>query len=402
MEAVLAHVDIDAFYASVEQRDEPRYRGKPVVVGALPGHRGVVSACSYEARRYGIRSAMPISEAYRRCPHAVYLPVRMRRYAGVSARIMDLLKAYSPVFQQISIDEACLDLTGTERLFGPPRQAGKKMRADVKDAVGLTISIGIAGNRFLAKLASEACKPDGLLVVEDHQRLTFLDTLSLKDLWGVGNRTLERLHALNITSIPGLRAFSLEMLRSMLGDAGGRYLFAAARGEDPGIRPTKPRSQSISSEHTFETDRKDAPSIRRMLLELCEQVSSRLIEEGKRSHTLGLKLRLHDFTTLNAQKTLRHWLGSAEEMYAVALELLGKRWDGRTPIRLLGIGVSGVESASEPTQLELFPDEDDRRKKIEEAVVKLRRKMNGVTLTRASLLQPPGRDAASSGDAHDD
>jgi DNA polymerase-4 len=381
-------VDIDAFYASVEQRENPSLRGKPVVVGALPGHRGVVSACSYEARRYGVHSAMPISEAYRRCPQAVFLPVRMSRYVEVSRNIMKLLSEYSPVFHQISIDEAYLDLTGTEGLYGPPPAVGGKMKDEIKKQEDLTISVGIAANRFLAKLASEACKPDGLLLIEGGKETEFLDTLELKDLWGVGAKTLEHLHEIGINTVPQLRAYSLEMLKPMLGEAAGRYLYSAVRGQDPGIHPAKTKSHSISSERTFETDRKDRESLKRTLLDLCQQVMGRLLDEAKRSRTAGIKVRFQDFTTVNAQKTERHWLGSSEELYRIVMELFDKKWDGHTPIRLLGVGVSGVESGPAPQQQELFPDETDRRKKVEEAVIQLRKKMKGLKLTRASLLKP--------------
>ena len=405
MKKSIFHVDIDAFYASVERRDDPSLQGKPVVVGALPGHRGVVSACSYEARRYGIHSAMPISEAYRRCPHAVYLPVRMSRYVEVSRRTMKLLSGYSPVFHQISIDEAYLDLTGTQRLYGPPLEVGRRIKEEIWNQEELTISVGIAANRFLAKLASEACKPDGLLLIEEGKETGFLDTLELKDLWGVGAKTLERLHEISIATVPQLRAYSLEMLKPMLGDAASRYLYSAVRGQDPGIHPTKTKSHSISSERTFETDRKDRESLKRTLLDLCQQVVGRLLDEGKRSRTVGIKVRFQDFTTVNAQKTARHWLGSSEEMYHIVMELFEKKWDGHTPIRLLGVGVSGVESGPEPRQQELFPDETDKRKKVEEAVINLRRKMKGLKLTRASLLKPgegfaaADRHSPSQGDA---
>ncbi len=393
MNRVIFHVDVDAFYASVEQRDNPDLIGKPVIVGALPGHRGVVSACSYEARRYGIGSAMPISEAYRRCPEGSFLPVRMSRYIEVSRSIMSVLKGYSPEFHQISIDEACLDLSGTERLYGPPQQLARRIKDEIRDREKLTISIGIAPNNYLAKLASEACKPDGILPVEKGKETEFLDTLKLKDLWGVGKKTLSRLFELNITTIPLLRSFSEDILKSMMGGAAGHFLYSVVRGLDSGIRPEKTKSRSISSEVTFETDKKDAEGLKRMLLELAQQVMERLIDEDLRSHTLFIKVRFHDFTTVNAQKTEKHWISSSEEMYKIALDLFKKKWKNHTPVRLIGLGVSGVVGCDTEHQLELFEDRDCKKKKVEETVTRLRKK-TGIKLTRASLL--PARKESDS------
>ena len=389
VEKIIYHVDIDAFYASVEQLDDPSLKGKPVIVGARPGHRGVVSACSYEARRFGIHSAMPISQAYRRCPQGVYLPPRMSRYMELSNDVMALLGTYSPDFHQISVDEAFIDMTGTERLFGPPDELAKRIKSDVKLANGLTLSVGIASNAYLAKLASEAGKPDGLCWVKQGQELDFLNTLELKDLWGVGGKTLDQLHELGITSIPQLRSFSMAMLKPMLGTGGSRFLYNAVRGTNPEVFRTTPRSHSVSSEVTFASDKKNAEALKRVLLELSQHVMSRIISHDLRSKTVCLKLRYHDFSTTNAQKTLRHWLSSSQEIYRTVLTLLNKRWDGHTPVRLLGVGLSGVVKEDTTDQLELFQRADDRRKKVEETVINLKKKMGGVKLTRASLLDNP-------------
>jgi DNA polymerase-4 len=311
----------------------------------------------------------------------------MSRYVEVSRNIMALLKEYTPEFHQISIDEAYLDLSGTERLLGPPPEVAKRIKEEIKEAEGLTLSVGIAPNSYLAKLASEAGKPDGLLLIEEGEELAFLDSLELHDLWGVGEKTLTLLRELNITSIPRLRAFSRDILDSMLGQGAAGFLFRASRGMDPGIYPTRPKSHSMSSEVTFERDRRDLQSIKQVLLELSQQVMSRIIQENQRSKTVVIKVRYHDFTTTNAQKTLRHWLTSSTEIYEITLELLRKRWDGHTPIRLIGVGVSGVESLEKSSQLELFPDSDDRKKRLEEAVIGIKKKHAGVKLTRASLLK---------------
>jgi DNA polymerase-4 len=384
-------VDLDAFYASVEQRDNPELKGKPVIVGAAPGHRGVVSACSYEARRFGIHSAMPISQAYRRCPQGVYLPVRMERYLDVSHDVMAILAGYTPHMQQISVDEAFLDLTGTERLFGRARDTGARLKAEVRAKTGLAISVGIGPNKYIAKLATNAGKPDGLVEVREEDAVAFLDGIALKDLWGIGDKTLQRLTELNITSVRQLRGIPQPELARLLGQGASGFLSSVTRGIDPGIFSEEPRSRSLSTETTFERDRKDRAGIERTLLELCHQVMFRMLEGSWKSKTIALKLRLHDFTTISAQKTIKHWVTSAEELYAVSLDLLGSRWTGGTPIRLIGIGFSNLSPMESPDQLELFADGFSRQKKVEEAVFRLQRKLGDGTLTKASLMKGEGR-----------
>ena len=388
---VFFHVDLDAFYASVEVLDRPELKGKPVIVGALPGRRGVISSCSYEARRFGVRSAMPISQAYRRCPNGIYLPVRMRRYLECSQAVMGLLASYTPEFQQISIDEAFLDMSGTERLLGESLQVARSIKERVRCETGLTLSIGVAPNRYLAKLASEFCKPDGLYRVAPGEELSFLDSLPLDKLWGVGEKTRQRLAELNIAAVADLRRVPQDILRSMMGEAAGDYLYQAVRGIDPGIFHPQPKSRSLSSETTFETDVKNSEAIKRTLLELAEQVMYRLMREGLRSNTVVLKLRTQDFTTRHAQRTVKHWLTSSDEIHRLAVGLLESRWDGSTPLRLVGVGVDQVVQTAEGIQQELFEDELARKRKVEEAVTRLRQKFEGVSLTRASLLEKKKR-----------
>ncbi len=388
---VVFHVDLDAFYASVEQHDDPSLKGRPVIVGAAPGRRGVVSACSYEARKFGIHSAMPISQAYRRCPQGVFLPVRMERYMEVSRRVMKVLEGFTPHLQQISVDEAFLDMTGTERLLGPPLKIGAEVKAAVRKETGLPITVGIGPNKYIAKLATNSGKPDGLVMVRQEDAEAFLDTVALKDLWGIGESTLRRLTELNITSVAQLRSFGREELSRLLGQGIAGFLSNVVHASDPGIFSEEPRSRSLSSEITFETDRKDVTGIERMLLELCHQVTFRMLEEGWKSKTAALQLRFHDFTTVTARKTLQHWISSAEELHAVAKELLHSRWDGGTPIRLIGIGMSGLIPLESKDQLELFTDDFSKQRRVEDAILRIRRKMGDVTLTKASLLRKDGR-----------
>ncbi len=390
MGCTIFHVDLDAFYASVEQRDNPALRGRPVIVGALPGRRGVVSACSYEARRFGVRSAMSISEAARRCPAAVFLPVRMERYAEVSQAIMRLLGEYAPRIQQISVDEAFLDLSGTERLLGAPLEVGRRIKDRVREAERLTISIGIAPNRYLAKLASEAGKPDGLVEIREGEAIAFLDGLELKDLWGVGAKTLARLREAGIGTVSELRALSEPQLASLFGRGAARFLYSCVRGEDPGIHTETPRSRSLSREMTFEHDTCDREHLRTALLELSQLLMQRVLDQGDPGRTLFLKLRTHDFRTTSVQTSLGRCPASAADIHKAALALLDRRWDGVTPVRLIGVGLAGAAGSDEPTQGELFEEPADRRRRIEEVALDLKKK-KAAGLTRASLLGRGGR-----------
>ena len=392
------HVDLDAFYASVEQIDNPELKGKPVIVGALPGHRGVVSACSYEARVYGIHSAMPISEAYGRCRHGIYVTPRMFRYQEMSKTVMTILQNFTPEMHQISVDEASLDMTGTERLLGDAVSVARKMKDEITKATGLTISIGIAPNRFLAKLASELDKPDGLCRVDPDDIDSFMDKLELKDLWGLGKKTLLHLETLDIRSVPQLRSYSEEALQRLVGNAAGSYLYNAVRGLSSGMYSDRPKSRSISSEMTFGRDTKDRDTIERVLLDISHQIMFRMLDAGLRSKTVGLKVRFEDFSTTTAQVTLQHYLTSAEEVYKLAIDLLAKRWSGKELIRLVGVGLSGLETGSEPEQGELFEDAYDRRKKVEEAVLAMRKKHADNPVVKASLLGSKRRGWDSSED----
>ena len=387
MARIIFHIDIDAFYASVEQLDNPSLKGKPIIVGAKPGGRGVVSTCSYEARKYGIKSAMPISQAYRLCPQGIYLPVRMSRYLEVSRAVMLILKDYTPAFQQISVDEAFLDMTGTERLFGAPKVAAEKIKKRIYRDTGLTISVGVAPNRYIAKLASEYGKPDGLCIVKKGEEEEFIGKLELKDLWGLGKKTLERLNELNITTIDKLRAYPLPLLSSILGDAAANYLYNAVRGREVDIHQQETKSHSISSETTFQEDRRDLPGIKRTIIGLTHEVMFRLLNDNYRSKTVVLKLRYADFTTVNIQKSLKHWVSSTEEFYGISLELLRKKWDKSRALRLIGVGLANLVPKQTAEQQELFNDINDKKRRVEETVAEIKKKIGRTTLTKASLLK---------------
>ena len=378
------HVDLDAFYAAVEQQKDPELQGRPVVIGAAPGKRGVVSACSYEARKYGIHSAMPIVIAQRLCPDAVFLPVRMKLYQEISTEIMAIFRDFTPEITQISIDEAFLDMTGTDRLFGSAEETGMLIKKTVKEKTGLTISIGISYSRFLAKLASDYGKPDGLWIVPKGGETEFLDRLELSDIWGLGRKTLEKLNDINVNTISDLRTFSEASLKSIFGRAAGCFLFRACRGTDLEIYDGRTKSNSISNETTFQEDIRDREVIERVLLELSHHLMFRALGSRKKSRTLSLKLRFSDFTTTSVQKTCSGFLNSAEEIYALSLELLESRWKGQETIRLIGIGLLSVEDESTAEQPELFEEGFEKKRRVERAVFDI--KGRGSRITKASLL----------------
>ena len=380
---------MDAFYASVEQADNPEYKEKPVIIGASPGHRGVVAACSYEARKFGVHSAMPISHAYSRCRNGIYLPVRMKRYQEVSRKIMAAFDGFTPDVLQISIDEAFLDMTGTEKLFGTPMEAGSKIKTRIKEETGLDISIGIAHNRFLAKLASDYDKPDGLYEVQRGNEIEFIDSVKLGDLWGLGRKTLARLEDINITTVKELRSMDMSTLQNLLGKSSGNFLFKIARGIDPGIYSGTIKNRSVSNEVTFEEDTKDSEVVKLTLLELSHQVMFRVLENDDRGKTVQLKLRYSDFTTITARETHRHPINSAEELFDIANGLVKKKWRNSASIRLIGLGLSSLENIKAPNQIELFADSYEQNKKVEQTVLQIKKKGN--KLTKASLLNRNNR-----------
>ncbi len=389
---VFFHVDLDAFYASVEEHDNPELQGKPVIIGALPGKRGVVSACSYAAREFGVRSAMPVSEAYRRCPQGVFIPPRMHRYQEVSVRIMKIFDDFSPRVQQISVDEAFLDMSGTRRIFGTAIQAAELLKTTVKQTTGLTVSIGIAWNRYLAKLASDFRKPDGMYQVIRGTEEDFLNQLPLKDIWGLGAKGRERLAELNIRDVPTLREYPKGILARQLGDAAAEYLYKAVRGIDPGIFSETPKSRSISTERTFGRDTADEEGLCAALLDLCHQVMFRMMREGFVTRTVVLKIRFSDFSTSTARTTLAFPVVSAEELYREALQLFNRRWTKGREVRLIGIGAANIESSSAARQTSLFEEADERHKRVEEAVMGIRDRHKENTIIKARLLDPGKSD----------
>ena len=376
------HVDMDAFYASIEQRDRPELRGRPVVVGALPGGRGVVSAASYEARRYGIHSAMPISRAYRLCRDAVYLPVDMDKYADVSRRIMALLAQWTPLLEPVSIDEAFLDVTASRALRGDGPAIARDIKARIRGEFDLTASVGVAPNKFLAKVASDLEKPDGLVVVEPGREAEFLAPLPVSRLWGVGRVTAEELAALGIETIGQLARLGPEALEARFGRH-GPGLAELARGQDD--RPVEPFGvpKSMGAEETFDVDHGDVERLRATLRAQAERVARELRAEGYAGRVVTLKIRFADFSTYTrahssepTQDGLRIFQEACRLLDRVRLTQL---------VRLIGISVSGLGAAGQG-QLALFGPDAARQERLGRALDRLTERFGGDAVRPASLL----------------
>ena len=381
----ILHVDMDAFFASVEQRDRPELRGQPVVVGGTPERRGVVSAASYEAREFGIRSAMPSATARRLCPDAVFLPVDGAKYRAASREVMRILHTYTPLVEPISCDEAFLDATGTERLFGPAEAIGREIKRRVRQELDLVASVGVAPNKFLAKLASDLGKPDGFVVVQAGEAQEFLGELPVRRLWGVGPATEERLRKLGIGTIGALARFPQDVLQTHLGDYAAE-LMQLARGEDD--RPVEPdhEAKSISSETTFAEDTSDVAFLRRTLLGLAEHVGERTRAARLKGRTVNLKIRFEDFTTRTRHATLDRPTASGLATFQSAWKLVGRLGTALRPVRLIGVGLSNFDLGA---QLDLFDEEDERHERVEATMDDLRRRFGRHSVRRASLQGPP-------------
>ena len=349
----ILHVDMDAFFASVEVRARPELAGKPVIIGGI-GPRGVVSSASYEARRFGVRSAMPMARARRLCPRAEVIAPNMSAYATASAAIMALFGEVTPLVEPLSLDEAFLDVRGARRRLGPPATIAAAIRARMVAAEGLTCSVGVAPTKFVAKIASTRCKPDGLLVVPAAGVLDFLHPLPVAALWGVGEKTEEHLHRVGLRTIGDVARVSPDRLRRLVGNAAAEHLAALARGHDPrAVVPREP-DKSIGAEETFDVDVGDVPTLHRELLRLSAKTAARLRATGQRGRTVSIKVRLPDFTTLTRSRTIGPPTDSGQEIYAVARALFDAVERGGAPIRLIGVRLEGITTVGDtPEQLVL-------------------------------------------------
>ena len=394
-ERVIVHVDMDAFFAAVEQRDRPELRGQPVVVGADPKEgrgRGVVATCSYEARRFGIRSAMPISEAWRRCPTAVYLPVRMGIYVQASDAVFGVLEEFTPDIEPVSIDEAFLDVSRSLHLFGTKRALGERLRGRIEAATHLTASIGIAPCKMLAKIASGLRKPRGLVIVEPGEAEAFLRPLPVGKLWGVGKRTQETLERLGIRTIGDLAARPREALIGRFGKQGGD-LWDLAHGRDDRPVETAGDAKSIGHENTFERDTRDPRLLASILMELCEGVAFRLRRAGLRGRTVTTKVRFEDFTTLTRATTVEAPVDAAARIYEIASANLARAGVRGRKVRLIGVSISAFEPRQR--QLALFGEtprdakREERQRHLADAIDRIKARFGHDALHQGTTLDRP-------------
>jgi nucleotidyltransferase/DNA polymerase involved in DNA repair len=379
----ILHVDMDAFFTSVEQRDRPELRGKPVVVGAPPDKRGVVAAASYEARKFGVHSAMPSRTAFRLCPHAVFLRGDHAKYSRESERVMAILRQFTPMVEQVSVDEAYLDVTASLRLFGTGEQIAREIKRRVHETTGLTASVGVAPNMFLAKLASDMRKPDGLMVVTEAEKLDLLRPLPVGRIAGIGKKTEPVFHELGVRTIGELQQFPVEPLRARFG-VWADEMKARAMGEDD--RPVEPwnETKSISNETTFEEDVNDASVLERTLRELADEVGRRLRAEDVRARTVQLKLRWSDFTTITRRITLPEATDDEGRIAEVAIKLLRVELESPRPVRLVGVGGQNLLRA--PRQLDLLDRAANQRDTLNRVADAVRAKFGAKKLRRGGEL----------------
>ena len=384
--ATILHVDMDAFFVAVELLDRPELRGRPVIVGGTRG-RGVVSSASYEARRFGVRSAMNMARALQLCPEAVVLDGHMSKYREASARVMEVFHEITPLVEPLSIDEAFLDVSGATRLFGSPSEIARLVRRRVHEVTGLTCSVGAAATKFVAKLASGSCKPDGMLVIPADETVPYLHSLPVGALWGVGTTTEEALRRRGITTVFELANTPRDSLVRLLGRASGERLHDLAWGRDARQVETVRREKSISHEQTFGVDE---PSHEALSLELrgqADAVASRLRRAGLVAKTVAIKLRWSDFTTLSRQQTLTEPSDTGHTIFRVARELLdGAHREGQ-PVRLIGVRAADLAPAGEATGMLLWDDHhDDDWDAAERAVDRATARFGGGAVRPASLL----------------
>lgn len=385
------HVDLDAFYASVEQLRRPELRGKPVIVGGsgVPGERGVVAAASYEARPFGVRSAMPLVRARRLCPQAIFLPCDFKAYREASKSVFDILDHYSPVIEPIALDEAYLDCTGQEALMGPPHAVALRLRDEVKGKCGLDISIGVASSKLVAKVASELRKPRGLVVVPAGEEAAFLAPLPLSRLPGCGPATAARLERVGVRSIGDLAALPDPLLGELFGQY-GRALGAHARGIDPNpvMQPGDPKS--ISREVTFDRDQVNRSKVRETALGLLQDVGHSLRAHGMSARTVTLKIRYQPFDTQSRQATLAFATDRDDELADALRQLFETQVDRSRPIRLIGAGVSNLEPSS--AQLNLLEDRSARRVQLDQQLDELRERYGEHVIGRGMAARPHQKD----------
>lgn len=390
---MIIHADMDAFFASVEIRERPELRDRPVVVAGRPEQRGVVAAASYAARQYGICSAMPTATALQRCPELIILPGRMALYSEVSSQIHEIFSRYTPLIEPLSLDEAFLDVRASEALFGKTVDIARRIKQEIFDELRLVVSVGVAPNKFLAKIASDVQKPDGFVVIEPREVQDFLDPLPVSRLWGVGKVTERQLHDLNIRTILELRRLSEARLTQHFGQL-GEHLWQLAHGrDDRSVTPDR-EAKSLSHETTFAQDINDPDVLRAVLFNLTEQVASRLRRQGIRGRSVQLKLRFADFRTITRVHSLKAATHSTDALWTTAQQLFDKTFPNASkgdlpPIRLIGMSVGGFDSDQPQTQLGMFDEPQAEAATVDRLADAINNRFGHKLLSRARGIRRP-------------
>ncbi|AEF80385.1 DNA polymerase IV [Leadbettera azotonutricia] len=376
------HADLDAFYASVEQLDHPEYRGKAVIVGGLPGdRRSVVSTASYEARKFGVHSAMPLAQAVKLCPKGIYLRGRMKRYQEKSQEIMAIFADFSPDVQQLSVDEAFIDISGMEGLFGPPAGLAQKLKNTIREKTGLTVSVGLASNKYIAKIASGMSKPDGLFVIPLGDEEKFMRSLPVSKIWGAGEKTQELFKKHSIRTCEELSRLSLGVLTSIFGNAFGLFLYRAVRGEPAEVFDEGRGTHSMSAERTFDYDLYDEFAIETALLDICQTLIWRLLDCEWQSRTISIKIRYEDFSTEGVRETSQDPVSTLNDLYKRLQDLFHKKYRPGRGVRLLGAGLMNLESFS-PRQSDLFNTGDEKERRLEQSILEINKKFPNAAVKR--------------------
>ena len=382
--ATILHVDMDAFFASVEERDNPALKGKAVVVGT--GIRGVVSAANYEARKFGIHAAMPVGRAKRLAPHAIFVPPNMSRYSEVSSHIMEIFRSVTPLVEPLSLDEAFLDVTGAKRLLGDGREIAKQIRAKVEASEGITCSVGIATTKFIAKLASGRCKPNGMLEIASDRVLEFLHPLPVNAIWGVGPKTNEELLKLGLQTVADIANTPRQTLIRALGEAAGASLYELSWGRD--YRDVEPVEvdKSISAVETFDADTEDQEIVLRELLRLTEKATYRMREKDFSARTISIKVRFADFKTITRSKTVPLAISATHEVYEVVKNLFIALKLDRARIRLVGVSLDGLEDGIDGTEQLVLGERENGWRQATAAIDKASARFGQGSVRPARLL----------------
>jgi len=380
----IIHIDMDAFYASVEQMDHPELKGRPVIVGGSVEARGVVSAASYEARAFGVRSAMPTRTALKLCPEAVFIPCRFDRYEEVSHQIFEIFRSYTPLVEPLSLDEAFLDVTGSVSTFDDAVTLARETKGRIRKEVGLVASVGVAPNKFLAKIASDLKKPDGFFVIRPGDEKKVLEDLPIRFIWGVGEVTERALRSLGLKRIGQIRSFPRERLEQELGSY-ARTLLELSLGIDESEVIPEREAKSIGSEETFPRDIREKEILKKHLQRLCEEVSGRLREANLQARTVHIKVRFSNFRTITRSRTLKAPTDLFEVIWQSAKGLLEEKVRLNLAVRLIGVSVSNLSSKG-PEQLSLFPGALEKTRRVEAALDKIRKKHGEESIRRGSLL----------------